>query len=84
MCFYASVEFQELLFEMGLISEEGRERSWDVVKVWELADGESLPEDCLSHWVFRYHDVFIDWTAKQFHSTMSFPEVFRTEEWEPG
>lgn len=82
MCFYASVDFQEILFAMGLISEEGRGRSWDVVKVWELADGEGLSPECTFHWVFKYHDVLIDWSARQFSASYSFPEVYRTEEWE--
>jgi hypothetical protein len=83
MCFEASVQFQEMLFEMDLISEEGRDKDWDVVKVWELPDGTILPFSFKCHWVFRYRDVMIDWTARQFDETLAFPEVYRTKNFSP-
>jgi len=79
MCFFASVEFQEVLDELGLLSEGLRETSdgWDVIKVRQIGSPPIEVPRYTIHWAFRWKSLAIDWTARQFWEEARWPEIWK-------
>lgn len=80
-CFMASIEFQEVMFEFGLIDEDGRETLWDVVEV-AVTPYMSLDVNTKykTHWVFLWSTTLIDVTSRQFDEALPYPTVVPLEQ----
>jgi hypothetical protein len=82
-CFITSVEFQEALDDAGLLASCARGLVWDVVRVYTC---KLYHMTAVNHWVFRYGEDLIDFTAAQFDDTLPFPLVMSVDDavWDSG
>ena len=83
-CFVASERFQNMLVDLKLIDFKNFESEFDVMQVsfWGK-DHLPLPEEYKEHWVFRWRDIVVDWTARQFDPSAKWPEI-RYTLWSPN